>query len=75
MKWIQQEVGRSINQDKQEVEVTDYHSHIDQRATVADTTVDPKQEQVGVQNIVVSSQPVEISKNKPLLLSLMYMTR
>ena len=36
-------------QGKQEVEVNDYHSHLDQRAAVC-ITVDPQQEQVGVQN-------------------------
>ena len=58
----EQEIDRPINQednqDKQEVEVTDYHSHLDQRAAVADTTVDPKQEQVGVQNEAVFPQPL-----------------
>ena len=43
----EQEVDRPINQednqDKQEVEGTDYHSHLDQTAAVADITVDPKQ--------------------------------
>ena len=47
------------NQAKQEVEVTDYHSHLDQRVAVADTTVDPQQEQVGEQNEIVSLQPLE----------------
>ena len=41
------------------MEVTDYQSHLDQRAAVPDITVDPKQEQVGVQNEVVSLQPLE----------------
>ena len=58
----EQEVDRPINQednqDKQEVKVSDYHSHLDQRAAVADITVDPKQEQVGEQNEVVSLQPL-----------------
>ena len=46
------------NQTKQEVEVTDY-SHLDQRAAVADITIDTKLEQVGVQNEVLSLQPLE----------------
>ena len=41
------------------MEVTDYHSHLDQRAAVAGITVDPKQEQVGEQNETVSLQPLE----------------
>ena len=41
------------------MEVTKYHSHLDQRTAVADITVDPKQEQVGVQNEIVSLQPLE----------------
>ena len=57
-----QEVDRPTdqedNQAKQEVEVTDYHSHLGQRAAVADITVDPKQELVGVQNEIVSLQPL-----------------
>ena len=51
-----QEDNQEDNQGKQEVEVTDYHSHLDQRAAVAATTVDP---QVGVQNEAVSLQPLE----------------
>ena len=47
------------NQGKQEVEVNDYHSHLDQRAAVVCITVDPQQEQVGVQNEVVSPQSLE----------------
>ena len=54
-----QEADRPSNQAKQEEEVTDYHSHLDQRAAVACITVDPQQEQVGVQNEVVSPQPLE----------------
>ena len=58
---VGQEVDRPINQEnnqaKQEVEVTDYHSQLDQRAAVADTTVDPQQEQE--QNEVLSPQPLE----------------
>ena len=57
-----QEVDRPTdqedNQAKQEVEVTDYHPQPDQTAAGADITVDPKQEQVGVQNEVVSLQPL-----------------
>ena len=57
-----QEVDRPTdqedNQAKQEVEVTDYHPQPDQTAAVADITVDPKQEQLGVQNEVVSLQPL-----------------
>ena len=51
-------INQEDNQTKQEVEVTDYHSHLNQRAAVADITVDPKQEQVGEQNEVVSLQPL-----------------
>ena len=58
-----QEVDRptdqEVNQAKQEVEVTDYHPQPDQTAAVADLTVDPKQELVGVQNEVVYPQPLE----------------
>ena len=58
-----QEVDRPTdqedNQAKQEVEVTDYHPQPDQTAAVADITVDPKQEQVGVESEVVSLQPLE----------------
>ena len=58
-----QEVDRPTdqedNQAKQEVEVTDYHPQPDQRAAIADITVDLKQEPVGVQNEVVSPQPLE----------------
>ena len=57
-----QEVDRTTdqedNQANQEVEVTDYHPQPDQTAAGADITVDPKQEQVGVQNEVVSLQPL-----------------
>ena len=57
-----QEVDRPTdqedNQAKQEVEVTDYYPQPDQTAAVADITVDPKQEQVGVLNEVVSLQPL-----------------
>ena len=56
---MQEVDNQEDNQAKQEVEVTDYHSHLDQRVAVADTTVDPKQEKVGVQNEVVSPQPLE----------------
>ena len=54
---VQEVDDQEDNQAKQEVEVTDYHSHLDQRAVVADIT-DPQQEHVGVQNEVVSPQPL-----------------
>ena len=53
---VQEVDNQKDNQGKQEVEVTDYHSHLDQRAAVTATTVDP---QVGVQNEAVSLQPLE----------------
>ena len=53
---VQEVDNQKDNQGKQEVEVTDYHSHLDQRTAVTATTVDP---QVGVQNEAVSLQPLE----------------
>ena len=53
---VQEVDNQEDNQGKQEVEVTDYHSHLDQRAAVAATTVDL---QVGVQDEAVSLQPLE----------------
>ena len=53
---VQEVDNQEDNQGKQAVEVTDYHSHLDQRAAVAATTVDP---QVGVQDEAVSLQPLE----------------
>ena len=40
---VQEVDNQDDNQTKQEVEVTDYHSHLNQRAAVVDTAVDPKQ--------------------------------